>query len=63
MDIERISMNMAKAETIRGFTIGMMRESINQVEQMGQQLAQMMDSIPTPAPVVAPDVGSINILA
>jgi len=61
VDIERISMTMAQDNVIRGFTIGMMRESINQVEQVGQALEMLMQSIPTPAPM--PDGSTINILA
>ena len=42
MDIARASMNMASAQTLRGFGLGMMRKSMDQVEQVGEQFAQMM---------------------
>ena len=42
MDIAEASMNLASSETIRSFGFGMMRKSMDQMEQMGEQLAQMM---------------------
>ena len=46
MDIERTSMNLASAQTLRSFEIGMMRQSLDDVEMMGNQIAQMIQSIP-----------------
>ena len=42
MDIAEASMNLASSETIRSFGFGMMRKSMDQMEQMGAQITQMM---------------------
>ena len=42
MDIAEVSMNMAASETMRSFGFGVMRKSMDQMEQMGSQIAQMM---------------------
>ena len=42
MDIAEASMNLASAETARSFGFGMMRKSMDQMEQLGDQMAQMM---------------------
>ena len=47
MDIERISMDMASANAIRSFGMGMMRRSMDQVEQIGVQIVEMIQDMPT----------------
>ena len=42
MDIAEVSTSMAASETMRSFGLGMMRKSLDQVEQMGEIMAQMM---------------------
>ena len=45
MDIAEASMNLASAETIRSFGFGMMRKSMDQMEQVGEQISQMMQEM------------------
>ena len=45
MNIAELSMNMAASETLRSFGIGMIRKSMDQMEQTGEQIAQMMQEI------------------
>ena len=45
MDIAETSMSLAASETVRSFGIGMLRKSMDQMEQMGEQMAQMMDEM------------------
>ena len=45
MDIAQASMNLASSETIRGFGFGMMRKSMDQMEQVGELFAQMMQEM------------------
>ena len=64
MDIERISMNLASANTLRSFNIGMIRRSMDNVEQVGKQVAEMIQQIPTaPSPQqMAAQDSRVNIL-
>lgn len=45
MDIAEASMNLASADTLRSFGFGMMRKSMDQMEQLGAQMAQMMQQM------------------
>ena len=49
LGIAQLSMNMAMANTQRSFGIGMIRASMDNVEQMGQMMADMMRQVPIPA--------------
>ena len=61
MDIERTSMNLSSARVLRSFEIGMMRQSMDDVELMGAQIAEMIQAIPT-APIPQGDEGhNVNI--
>ena len=48
LGIPQISMNMAQQNTMRSFGIGMIRKSMDNVEKMGQMMADMMRQIPVP---------------
>jgi len=57
MDIPRLSMNLAQSDIIRNFSIGMIRNALDQAEQVGEQLVEMIQSTQVPTE------GTINILA
>lgn len=48
MDIASVSMSMAETKTLQGFQIGMIKKAMEQVEQTGAQIAQMMSSMDVP---------------
>ena len=45
MDIAKVSMTLAADQTNRNFGIGMLRKSMDQMEQMGNQVTQMMQEM------------------
>ena len=65
MDIERISMDLASSNTLRSFNIGMIRRSMDNIEQVGEQVAEMIRQIPSaPSPQqIAAQGGRVNVLA
>jgi len=62
MDIATTSMQLASANVLRNFNIGMMRQSIDRVEELGEQLTQMMDSMSIDMALNIPHDGAINIV-
>ena len=62
MDIERTSMALASANTLRSFGIGMMRQSMDQVEEMGAMMAEMIQNMPTPSVAPQSSESTINVL-
>ena len=44
MDIAKLSMNMAEAELTRGVQTGMLKKAMEQMEQTGAQIAEMIDA-------------------
>jgi len=48
LGIPQVSMHLAQQNTTRAFGIGMIRQSMDNVEQMGQMMADMMRQIPIP---------------
>ena len=61
MDIERTSMSLSSSQTMRSFQIGMMRQTMDDVEMMGAQIAQMIQAMPA-APIPQGEPGhNINI--
>ena len=49
MDIAQISMILAQAETARGVQTGMIKKALDQMEQTGEQLAEMLQATAVPA--------------
>jgi len=62
MDIAVTSMQLASANLLRNFNVGMMRQSMDNVEQLGEQLTQMMDSMTLDVSTKIPHDGTINIV-
>jgi len=62
MDIATTSMQLASANVLRNFNIGMMRQSIDRVEELGEQLTQMMDNMSIDMALNIPHDGAINIV-
>ena len=48
MRMANLSMNMAAQSTMRDFGLGMIKKSMDQMEQQGQQLVAMMNNIQSP---------------
>ena len=61
MDIPAASMQLASANTLRSFGIGMIRQSMDQLEIVGEQMAQMIQQ--TQVAVSTTEGTRINILA
>jgi len=50
LGIPQVSMNLAQGNTMRNFGIGMIRQSMDQMEQMGNIMADMIRQIPQGEP-------------
>jgi len=50
MDIARVSMNLASQNTMRNFSIYMIRNQIDHMEQVGEEIAKMINSMDVTAP-------------
>ncbi|MDR2166879.1 MAG: YjfB family protein [Clostridiales bacterium] len=50
MGIATLSMHMAQQNIMQEVNVSLMRNAMDHMEQTGQMLAQMMQSIPSPVP-------------
>jgi hypothetical protein len=48
MGIATLSMNMARQNIMQEVNISLMRNAMDNMEQTGQMMAQMLDSVPVP---------------
>jgi len=62
LGVPQMSMNLAEGNTMRSFGIGMMRQSMDQLEQVGEQLSQMIQTMTPPAAQASLESHTVNIV-